>query len=229
MISSVYGEQSIKKIAIIGGGIAGCTSAILLAKEGHDVYLFEKHDELLQGGPWCHVHRGGFLYPMLSIDECKMLKNHSDDFMELFRDCIENRPTIIAYKSNSSFDPLDLIEKCKLIGIDYELCYKFFDDTTESKYVQTFRNLLNDSNYIKYPFACVDEPSVNMEMANNKMKKLLHLYNVSVHLNSNWDDSNKNNYDYVIYATGSGNTSQGFLDCRTPPIRMFSRNCHYWR
>jgi len=35
-----------KKIAVIGGGIGGMEAALLLAKRGHDVTLYEKNDEL---------------------------------------------------------------------------------------------------------------------------------------------------------------------------------------
>ena len=37
------------RIAIIGGGIAGCTTALRLARDGHDIYIFEEKEDLLQG------------------------------------------------------------------------------------------------------------------------------------------------------------------------------------
>ncbi len=35
-----------KKVAVIGGGPAGCQAAIILAQRGHDVVLYEKSGEL---------------------------------------------------------------------------------------------------------------------------------------------------------------------------------------
>lgn len=40
-----------KNVWIAGGGVAGCEAAIVAAKRGHDVTLFEKSDHL--GGQWC--------------------------------------------------------------------------------------------------------------------------------------------------------------------------------
>ncbi len=46
------------KVAIIGGGIAGVTSAILLKE---DITLFESKNSLISGPPFCHLHAGGNL------------------------------------------------------------------------------------------------------------------------------------------------------------------------
>lgn len=40
-----------KNVWIAGGGVAGCEAAIVAAKRGHDVTLFEQRDHL--GGQWC--------------------------------------------------------------------------------------------------------------------------------------------------------------------------------
>jgi 2,4-dienoyl-CoA reductase-like NADH-dependent reductase (Old Yellow Enzyme family)/thioredoxin reductase len=39
-----------KKVIVVGGGVAGCEAAIVAAKRGHDVTIFEKSGEL--GGQW---------------------------------------------------------------------------------------------------------------------------------------------------------------------------------
>ena len=49
------------KIAIIGGGVAGATSALYLGQLGLDITLFEKKDSLVSGPPFCHLHAGGNL------------------------------------------------------------------------------------------------------------------------------------------------------------------------
>ena len=35
-----------KKVIIIGGGLGGLGTAILLAKDGHDVTIYEKNEQL---------------------------------------------------------------------------------------------------------------------------------------------------------------------------------------
>lgn len=49
-------------VAIIGGGIAGSTTAIRLAQSGIKSILFESSSSLVNGPPMCHLHAGGALY-----------------------------------------------------------------------------------------------------------------------------------------------------------------------
>jgi hypothetical protein len=63
------------KIAVVGGGIFGCTAAIYAARAGHDVELFEKHDAILQcasGINQFRLHRG-YHYPRSpeTVKECQ--------------------------------------------------------------------------------------------------------------------------------------------------------------
>ncbi len=57
------------RIAIIGGGVAGASSAIYLRNLGADVTLFEKRPFLIGGPPACHLHPGG--HPSPDIQEWK--------------------------------------------------------------------------------------------------------------------------------------------------------------
>ena len=81
-------------VAIVGGGIGGCMAAIKLitnripiSDADTSIQLFEKRDKLLSGLPFCHLHSGGFLYPMINIEECIELLNHSLEFATFFHDC----------------------------------------------------------------------------------------------------------------------------------------------
>nr|WP_080741688.1 FAD-dependent oxidoreductase [Burkholderia sp. Ac-20349] len=49
---------TIVKVAVIGGGPAGCTAAYTLRKHGHETVLFESQDHV--GGRTSQVHRDGF-------------------------------------------------------------------------------------------------------------------------------------------------------------------------
>jgi hypothetical protein len=113
-------------ISVIGGGIGGCMAAIMASKiPNADVQLFEKKDKLLAGLPFCHLHSGGFLYPMINHEECIELLNHSLEFANFFNECLDNRPTIIAYRIDSIYNTKELIDKCKLMEATYkEFCVK---------------------------------------------------------------------------------------------------------
>ena len=72
-----------KKIAIVGGGIAGSSITLYLSELGLDVSLFEKKDTLVDGPPICHLHAGGNLYREISDEQCLTLLNESIELVQL--------------------------------------------------------------------------------------------------------------------------------------------------
>ena len=53
------------RVSVVGGGLYGCVAAVELAREGHEVDLYERHADLLHGASRCNqgrIHRG-FHYP----------------------------------------------------------------------------------------------------------------------------------------------------------------------
>jgi hypothetical protein len=110
-----------RRIAIIGGGISGITSALKFAKEKNNiVHIFEKRNCILKGPPYCHLHAGGILYPEISLDDAQSLLYDSILFANRFPDCLDYRPTIVAYKSESGYLPSKLLFKCKINKISYQ-------------------------------------------------------------------------------------------------------------
>lgn len=63
------------RIAVVGGGLFGCTAAIKLAEEGHEVHLYEKGPGLLGAASGINQYRlhKGYHYPRSdrTIRECK--------------------------------------------------------------------------------------------------------------------------------------------------------------
>ena len=57
--------RKLRKIAVIGGGIFGCTTAWKLAKEGYDVTLYEKNDDIITQASYINQYRlhKGYHYP----------------------------------------------------------------------------------------------------------------------------------------------------------------------
>ena len=102
------------KIAIIGGGIAGSTAALLLSRTGAQITLYEKASSLVSGPPFCHLHAGGNLYPQISDEQCLKLLEQSIAFARLYPHGVDHRPTITAlpaYCSRSTAHLLPRLEK----------------------------------------------------------------------------------------------------------------------
>ncbi len=101
-----------KKIAIVGGGIAGASTALFLGSMGLEVTLFERESSLVNGPPFCHLHAGGNLYPDISDEQCITLLKQSIDFAKLFPQAIDHRPTVIALpKKGFSMQVDDLLPR----------------------------------------------------------------------------------------------------------------------
>jgi len=108
------------KIAIIGGGIAGSTAALFLAKAGAKVTLFEKAPSLVSGPPFCHLHAGGNLYPEISDEQCLTLLKQSIDFARLYPHGVDHRPTIVALPAYCSRNTQHLMPRLEKLRAHYE-------------------------------------------------------------------------------------------------------------
>ena len=108
------------KIAIVGGGVAGATSAIYLAKLGLDVTLFEKESSLVSGPPFCHLHAGGNLYREISDEQCVKLLKQSIDFLKFYPFVVDYRRTVIALPTTDKQTPEQLLPRLELLRKEYE-------------------------------------------------------------------------------------------------------------
>ena len=108
------------KIAIIGGGVAGATTAITLGQLGMDVSLFEKESSLVSGPPFCHLHAGGNLYREISDEQCITLLKQSIDFANFYPFVVDHRPTVIVLPTRDKSTPKDLLPRLNLLVKEYE-------------------------------------------------------------------------------------------------------------
>ena len=113
-----------KKVAIIGGGIAGVTSALALGERGVKVTLFEKNKTFISGPPFCHLHAGGNLYREISDTQCATLLRQSIDFAKLYPQAIDKRPTVIALPAYDKQDPQDLVPRLEFLKEEYRKLIK---------------------------------------------------------------------------------------------------------
>ncbi|MGL6313052.1 FAD-dependent oxidoreductase [Vibrio sp. WXL103] len=109
-----------KSIAIIGGGVAGATTAVHLAELGVNVTLIEKGAGLVNGPPICHLHAGGNLYREISTEQCIELLIQSINTLRMFPHTINHRPTVVAIPVNDRGEPQDLIPRLEQIRDVYQ-------------------------------------------------------------------------------------------------------------
>ena len=112
--------KSKPRIAIVGGGVAGTTTALYLGQMGMRVTLFEREKSLVSGPPFCHLHAGGNLYREISDDQCVTLLKQSIDFLRYYPFIVDYRPTVIAIPTEDKGDPEDLLPRLRLLVKAYE-------------------------------------------------------------------------------------------------------------
>jgi hypothetical protein len=108
------------KIAIIGGGVAGSSTALYFGNMGLNVTLFEKESTLISGPPFCHLHAGGNLYREISDAQCVTLLKQSIDFLRFYPYIVDYRPTVIVLPKSDKGTPKDLLPRLELLTSEYE-------------------------------------------------------------------------------------------------------------
>ena len=108
------------KIAIVGAGVAGASTALYLADLGLDVTLFEKEASIVNGPPFCHLHAGGNLYREISDEQCVKLLKQSIDFLRFYPFIVDYRPTVIALPTSDKSTPAALLPRLELLSKEYE-------------------------------------------------------------------------------------------------------------
>ncbi len=113
-----------KRVAIVGGGIAGSTIALYLSEIGLDVTLFEKGPSLVNGPPICHLHAGGNLYREISDEQCVTLLKESIDLIRFYPNAVDYRPTVIAVPLSDKGTPQDLYSRLEMLKNEYNSLIK---------------------------------------------------------------------------------------------------------
>ena len=180
-------KEMFPKIAVIGGGIFGCTTAWKMAKDGYDVTLYEKNDDIITQASYVNQYRlhRGYHYPR-SKETATSSQWGEHSFLEEYGDAIVNGD-IEHYYAIAKEDSLVSAEEYKNFLIDLKL-----------KYQEEELDLINKD--VVDLTVKVDE----LLFDPNKLKKIcwdkLKQYNVDVMLDTEYISSLEN-YDYVINST----------------------------
>ena len=112
-------------VGIVGGGVAGATTALFLAQAGAQITLFEEGSSLVNGPPMCHLHAGGNFYRDISDDDCIKLLKRSIELLEVYPYALNKRPTVFAVPKRDSGSPEDLLPRLEKVREAYaELIHK---------------------------------------------------------------------------------------------------------
>ncbi|SFH87578.1 NAD(P)-binding protein [Halpernia frigidisoli] len=152
--------SKIYNLGIIGGGVSGAVMALQAAKYGIESIIFEEHESVVNGPPFCHLHAGGNLYPDITDEECRILMEQSIDMAKLFPQSIDERPTFISIpKSEKDYETYDIETRLKMLVKHYK---KLIKDDPSNKilgepedyykiYNKKELSLLKDLPTVKFP------------------------------------------------------------------------------
>ena len=181
-------KKLFKKIAVVGGGIFGCTIAWKLAKNGYNVTLLEKNNDIITQASNINQYRlhKGYHYPR-STETALQSQLGEKSFLKEYSDSIVNG------------------------DIEHYYCIAKKDSLVSADQYKDFLNNINLSyEEKKLDFICKNVVDLTVKVNEylfdpNKLKQIcwekLEKYNVDVILNQNEFESKS--FDYVINATYS--------------------------
>ena len=200
--SKLSKEKNPKKIAIIGSGIAGCSTAYHLAKNGHVVEIFEIESEISSGASGNPL---AALYPRFNLNNepLNLLNFSSFYYADRFYkslDCDGYFETGIGFKINDKRTE-SWIKKLK--ALNREDLFSFSDNQNKTG-LKDFKGVIfNHGGYIdpkKINQSLLDNENIKIHLCHEFKNFEIGSSNVTLRI----DDNNQCNYDYLVLAHGSG-------------------------
>lgn len=158
------------KIAVVGAGIFGVTTALTLSENSYNVTLFEEESDILQKASKCNHNRlhFGFHYPR-SLETALQSLDGFNLFRSKFGNSIvQDFPNYYLVHKNGKVEPKEYISFCNNANINY---------TIEEP--STFVNMDNISLSVK-----TDEPIFDYEQIKLKLQNMLNQSKVNLVLNT---------------------------------------------
>ena len=182
--------MAIKKIAIIGAGIFGCSIALELDKEGFEVVLFEREDDIMLKATKNNHNRihYGYHYPR-SIETTKQSLDGMISFLSNYSEAVlfgfKNYYSIA--KHNSLVSVSQFKEFCKEAGIGYKIEFPDKEIMNPDLIAESF---------------LVEEPIYDWTKLQSIVKSKIKKSNIKLNLNSDFLQSNES-FDFLINCTYS--------------------------
>ncbi len=180
-------KKLFKKVAVVGGGIFGCTTAWKIAKNGSDVTLYERNNDIITQASNINQYRlhRGYHYPR-SKQTAESSQWGETSFIKEYGDAIVNG------------------------DVEHYYCIATEDSKVNAEQYKTFLHEMN-LDYEKKTLDFINKDVVDLTVQvkeflfnPEKLRKIcwdkLNTHNVNVVLNTEYVDSD---YEYVINATYS--------------------------
>ena len=182
------------KIAIVGGGIFGCTIAWTLAKNNHSVDLYEKNKDIFMAASGINQYRlhRGYHYPRSKETILSCLLGEKE-FRREYTKCVIDSPHEHYYgitKEGSFSNAKQCFEVWKECGLNYEIVDVDFINKEAFEAIVKVREAIFDHVKLK-------------EICSERFKK----YNVNVILNKEIKYEEIKDYDLIVIATYCMNNS----------------------
>lgn len=178
------------RIAVVGGGIFGVTTAWLLAKNSYLVDLYEENEDILLAASGINQYRihKGYHYPRSKETALSSITGE-ESFKREYNECLMN-DSIEHYYC--------IANKDSFVTADH--CLKFWDECN-LKYKKVDLDIVNKEKIVLSVKVeeNIFDPYKLREICWDKLKK----YNVNVLLNKSAKEEDMKNYDLTIIATYS--------------------------
>ena len=183
----ILNKKLFRKIAVVGGGIFGCTTAWKLAKEGYDVTLYEKNNDIISQASYVNQYRlhRGYHYPR-SKDTAIQSQWGEYGFLQEYGKAIVNGDVKHYYaiaKEDSKVSSKQYVEFLNDLHLEYKKDKLNIIDKDSVSLVVKVKELLFDPDKLK-------------RICWNKLNE----YNVDVMLDTEYISSSET-YNYVINST----------------------------
>lgn len=183
-----FSSKLFPKVAVVGGGIFGGTSAWYLAKKGYHVSLFEKNSELITQASYVNQYRlhRGYHYPRSDETAQSSIKGEAN-FIKYYCDSIINKEVENYYciaKEESLVSSTEYADFLVRNQLEYE----------EVKLDLVESNLI--SSIVK-----VKEKLFDPDSLRNSLHNYLERFGVSINLDTKVEIKNLTDFDYIINAT----------------------------
>lgn len=180
------------KIAIVGGGIFGCVSALKLKREGFDVTVYEEKSSILRCASGVNQYRlhVGYHYPR-SLETALSSSKAVNSFKNEFGACLSNAWHKHYYGLSAYDSRVNATEYIKFL-LDTNLPFRILGERQDWIDISKLQLLIE-----------VQEHSIDINLLKIKLYEQLMEEGVLLLLNNRFQPNMKDEYDVVVNATYS--------------------------